>query len=59
MAKRKVTKKDLDKYPELKENKIKVGQEYDFPDEDENDNDDFENNDDTGGSAPPPGKGRG
>jgi hypothetical protein len=26
---------------------------------DQNDNDDFENNDDTGGSAPPPGKGRG
>lgn len=58
MAKRKVTKKDLDKYPELNENQIKIGQEYDFPDEDEND--DFENNEgDTGGSNPPPNKGRG
>lgn len=58
MAKRKVTKEDLINYPELKENQIKEGEEYNFPD-DETGNDDFENGDDTGGSAPPPNKGRG
>lgn len=59
MAKRKVTKEDLIKYPELKEKKIQVGQEYEFTEDDETGTDDFENGDDTGGSNPPPNKGRG
>jgi hypothetical protein len=54
--KRKVTKEDLKENPELKEQGVKVGDEIEIP---ENENDDFENNDDTGGSAPPPNKGRG
>lgn len=58
MAKRKITKEDLKDNPELKKRGVKVGDEIDFPDEDEND--DFENNEgDTGGSNPPPNKGRG
>jgi hypothetical protein len=54
MEKRKVTQEDLDNNPELKEQGIKVGDEIEIPD-----TNDFENGDDTGGSAPPPNKGRG
>lgn len=59
MAKHIVTKEDLEKNPELKKQGIKEGEEIEIPDNEGNDNDDFENNDDTGGSNPPPGKGRG
>lgn len=59
MAKKKITKEDLKNNPELKKQGVKVGDEIDIPENDQHDNDDFENNDDTGGSAPPPGKGRG
>jgi hypothetical protein len=59
MAKHIVTKEDLKENPELNKQGVKEGDEIEIPDNEANDNDDFENNDDTGGSAPPPNKGRG
>lgn len=50
MAKKIITQEDLEKYPELAEKGIEVGQEADVPDDDEDD--------DTGGSNPPPNKER-
>lgn len=54
MEKRIVTQEDLDNNPELKDSGVKVGDEIEIPEPN-----DFENDDDTGGSNPPPNKGRG
>lgn len=60
MTRRKVTQNDLIKYPKLKERGVRVGQEIDFPDQDKGDKNEIQNNEgDTGGSNPPPPKGRG
>jgi len=49
-----VTQEDLDKNPALIEKGINLGDEIETTDFD-----DFESDDDTGGSTPPPNKGRG
>ena len=59
MPKHIVTKKDLKDNPELKEKGIKEGDEIDIPDQNERDGQTPQNDDDTGGSQPPPNKGRG
>lgn len=64
MAKKILTQEDLDNNPELVEQGLKVGDEIDVPDEDvpsaeTNDNEQSNaKSDDTGGSQPPPDKGR-
>lgn len=49
-----VTEQDLKDNPDLVKQGIKEGDEIEIPEPS-----DFENNDDTGGSTPPPNKGRG
>ena len=66
MQKRKLTQEDLDANPELKEQGLNPGDEIEIPDNEENEsfngggnaNDDPADGD-TGGSNPPPDKGRG
>ena len=62
MAKRIATPEDLEKYPELAQAGLKVGEEFEIPDEalnttDEEGEGDPEDDDGTGGNHPPkPGK---
>lgn len=53
MDKKIITQEDLDKYPDLAEQGVKVGDEAEIPDSDNE-----ENGDDVGGSNPPPDKPR-
>lgn len=68
MAKRKLTEQDFKNNPDLfNKHHFVIGDEVDFDELKKGDqnikignaNDDIENDDDTGGSAPPPNKGRG
>lgn len=53
MSKKILTQEDFDNNPELIEQGLKIGDEIDIPESDPIDDED------TGGSTPPPNKGRG
>lgn len=64
MQKKILTQEDFDNNPELAEQGLKVGDEIEIPDEEtttdgESTGDNLSADEDTGGSNPPPNKGRG
>jgi hypothetical protein len=59
MQKKIITQEDLDLNPDLADQGVKVGDEIEIPETEQEQSDENLSDEDTGGSTPPPNKGRG